>query len=48
MKKNGTKMKLGIIAISAFIIANMIGTGVFTSLGFQLSGVSNPYAVLLL
>lgn len=48
MKKNGTKMKLGMIAISAFIIANMIGTGVFTSLGFQLSGVSNPYAVLLL
>lgn len=43
-----SKSKLGIVAVSAFVIANMIGTGVFTSLGFQLAGVSNPYAVLLL
>ncbi len=42
------KNKLGFVAVSAFVVANMIGTGVFTSLGFQLAGVPNPLAVLLL
>lgn len=43
-----SKNKLGIVAVSAFVIANMIGTGVFTSLGFQLTGISNPFSILLL
>lgn len=33
---------------TALIIANMIGTGVFTSLGFQLMGISSPFAILML
>ena len=33
---------------TAVIIANMIGTGVFTSLGFQLLGISSGFAILML
>jgi len=32
----------------AVVIANMIGTGVFTSLGFQLMGIQSGFALLLL
>ncbi|MEP1230272.1 MAG: amino acid permease [Litorimonas sp.] len=32
----------------AVIIANMVGTGVFTSLGFQLAGIQSVFAILLL
>ncbi len=35
------------VAIS-IVIANMIGTGVFTSLGFQLEGISSIFSILLL
>lgn len=40
--------KFGWLTASAFIIANMIGTGVFTSLGFQLLSTQNLIAILLL
>jgi basic amino acid/polyamine antiporter, APA family len=30
------------------VIANMIGTGVFTTLGLQLTGIHSPFAVLML
>jgi len=33
---------------TAVVIANMIGTGVFTSLGFQLMGIQSGFALLLL
>lgn len=33
---------------TAVIIANMVGTGVFTSLGFQLVDIQSPFAILLL
>lgn len=33
---------------TAVIIANMIGTGVFTSLGFQLLDITSPFAILML
>ena len=32
----------------AVIIANMVGTGVFTSLGFQLVDIQSVFAILLL
>ena len=32
----------------AVVIANMIGTGVFTSLGFQLQNIQSPFVILLL
>ena len=40
--------KFGWSTASAFIIANMIGTGVFTSLGFQLVSTQNLVAIMLL
>lgn len=33
---------------TAIVIANMIGTGVFTSLGFQLAGITHTWSILLL
>lgn len=40
--------KFGLITASAFVVANMIGTGVFTSLGFQLQSTSNFVTILLI
>ena len=40
--------KIGIWTASSIVIANMIGTGVFTSVGFQLSAVQNTWSILLL
>ncbi len=40
--------KIGIWTASSIVIANMIGTGIFTSLGFQLSAVGNTWSILLL
>ena len=40
------KMNAG--TASAFVIANMIGTGVFTSLGFQLLTTANPISIALI
>lgn len=42
------KRKIGIFTASAIVIANMIGTGVFTSVGFQLSSIQNTWSILLL
>lgn len=36
------------MAVASFVIANMIGTGVFTSLGFQLFDIHNIWVVLSL
>lgn len=44
--KNGKK--LGLYTTIAFVIANMVGTGVFTSLGFQLLEISNSVSILVL
>ncbi len=42
------KRKIGIFTASSIVVANMIGTGVFTSIGFQLSSVQNTWGILLL
>lgn len=42
------KGKIGILTASSIVVANMIGTGVFTSLGFQLSSVQNSWTILIL
>src|ERR1700712_2553803 len=43
------KKKIGVLTASSIVVANMIGTGVFTSVGFQLSaGVLNTWGILLL
>lgn len=40
--------KIGGWSAAAIVVANMIGTGVFTSLGFQLNDVQNTWSILLL
>lgn len=42
------KKKIGLLTASSIVVANMIGTGVFTSLGFQLSSVQNSWTILIL
>ncbi|MCX7697639.1 MAG: amino acid permease [Bacteroidales bacterium] len=45
---NERTSRLNLLTATNFVIANMIGTGVFTSLGFQLNVFSNPVTILLL
>jgi APA family basic amino acid/polyamine antiporter len=39
--------KVGLITCTALALANMIGTGVFTSLGFQVQALPSPFLILL-
>ena len=48
MQAENKTRKIGMWTASAFVIANMIGTGVFTSLGFQLLGTHQMGAVMML
>jgi basic amino acid/polyamine antiporter, APA family len=40
--------KIGFSTSVSVVIANMIGTGVFTSLGFQVMNISSPFAIIML
>lgn len=42
------KAKIGWTSAGALVVANMIGTGVFTSLGFQLQSIQNTWSILFL
>ena len=42
------KYKIGWKTATALVIANMIGAGVFTSLGFQLAEVTNTWSIIIL
>lgn len=42
------KNKVGLVTAVSVVIANMIGTGVFTSIGFQVIDIQSVFAVLLL
>ncbi len=42
------KKKASLYTAISIVIANMIGTGVFTSVGFQLGSVQNTWSILLL
>lgn len=41
------KRQLGLWVTAAIVVANMIGTGVFTSTGFQAKGLHDPMTILL-
>jgi APA family basic amino acid/polyamine antiporter len=43
--KHGT---MSLYTATCLVVANMIGTGVFTSLGFQLAGGLTPFVILML
>ncbi len=42
------KHKIGFNTAVSVVIANMIGTGVFTSLGFQVIGIDSGFSILML
>lgn len=42
------QQKIGLFTAVAIVIANMIGTGVFTSLGFQVVDIKSHFALLML
>jgi len=42
------KRKIGLFTAISVVIANMIGTGVFTSVGFQLASAQNTWSILML
>jgi APA family basic amino acid/polyamine antiporter len=42
------KNKVGLMTAVSVVIANMIGTGVFTSIGFQVMDIQSVFAILLL
>ena len=44
----GSFRKVGLITCTALALANMIGTGVFTSLGFQVAAIPSPFLILFL
>ncbi|MBM3310315.1 MAG: amino acid permease, partial [Candidatus Aminicenantes bacterium] len=41
-------VRFSLTTATALVIANMVGTGVFTSLGFQVVGLSSGLALILL
>ena len=43
-----TNQRIGWKTAFAIVVSNMIGTGVFTSLGFQLATVQNTWSIILL
>ena len=43
-----SKKHIGLYTATSIVIANMIGTGVFTSLGFQAAGIKSVFVLLLL
>jgi APA family basic amino acid/polyamine antiporter len=40
--------RVGFLTACSIVIANIIGTGIFTSLGFQLAGIHSGFALLML
>jgi APA family basic amino acid/polyamine antiporter len=42
------RQKVGFYTAVSLVIANMVGTGVFTSLGFQLYEIRSPFAIVCL
>jgi APA family basic amino acid/polyamine antiporter len=42
------KQKIGLFTATSIVIANMVGTGVFTSLGFQVAGLHSGFSIMLL
>jgi basic amino acid/polyamine antiporter, APA family len=48
VKSATPKRTIGFVTACSIVIANIIGTGVFTSLGFQLTDIQSGFALLML
>jgi basic amino acid/polyamine antiporter, APA family len=40
--------KISVVTATNLVVANMVGTGIFTSLGFQVAGITSDFAVIAL
>ena len=47
-KAPASPYKISVLTGVAIVVANMVGTGVFTSLGFQVMGIQSGFALLML
>lgn len=45
---SGTKKSVGLVTAISIAVANMIGTGVFTSLGYQVVDIQSVFALIML
>src|SRR5258705_3312631 len=48
IKSAPPKRTIGFVTAFSIVIANIIGTGIFTSLGFQLNDIQSGFALLML
>ena len=47
MKSRTPRRTIGFFTASSIVIANIIGTGIFTSLGFQLADIQSGFPLLM-
>src|SRR5881275_1548470 len=48
VKSRSPRRTIGFVTASSIVIANIIGTGIFTSLGFQLANIQSGFVLLML
>ena len=48
MSQNINLHKVGLTTAFSIVVANMVGTGIFTSLGFQIADIKSVFALLML
>src|SRR5437667_2122579 len=48
VKSRSPRRTIGFVTASSIVIANIIGTGIFTSLGFQLTDIQSGFPLLML
>src|SRR5437870_10185454 len=48
VKTHAPRYTIGFLTAGGIVVANIIGTGVFTSLGFQLPDIHSGFALLML
>jgi len=48
VKSPRPRRNIGFVTASSIVIANIIGTGIFTSLGFQLADIQSGFPLLML
>src|SRR2546422_5869105 len=48
LKESRSRRTIGFVTASSIVIANIIGTGIFTSLGFQVAEIQSGFALLML
>src|SRR5437870_7722077 len=48
VKRAAPRRTIGFVTASSIVIANIIGTGIFTSLGFQVADIQSGFALLML